>query len=367
MHSHVFSRPLQALIKPCIQAVVLLGLVIASASLAHAQGCVPIKQVGSGTSPLDGEDLNSATPDKWEYTLSYEHFRSDKDYTGPYYNGSRQTKGNSIINVVDQFDSGLSYDFNSQNSVALDIPYFAASRSQLESGTTTRFRTYGRGIGDVRLSADRWLVDPATKPKVNLQLGLALSVPTGTSNQKGWFLTTTGPVLKNLDQSIQPGEGGWGYILQGQAYWKLTTATSLYTSGFYMATPQDTNGTRTSTSLTSETSFNSIYDQYLIRGGVNQVIRQFQGGNFSGSLGVRWEGVPSLDLIGRSDGFRRPGYVLSVDPGLAYDLPHDSFSLNVPVPWYRNRTQSYPDSLTGGHGDAFFADFLIVAAYSHRW
>ena len=87
----------------------------------------------------------------------------------------------------------------------------------------------------------------------------------------------------------------------------------------------------------------------------------------SGSLGGRFEGVPSLDLIGASDGFRRPGYVLSVEPGLSYALPHDSFSISVPIAWYRNRTQSYPEMVHGGHGDAFFADYLIIASYSHKW
>jgi hypothetical protein len=360
------SRPAAGQTKFLLQALACAALLACSAIQAHAQGCVAIKQVGGGGSPLGPDDVTAGATDKWDFSLSYEHFRSDKDYTGPYYNGQRQTLGNSVINVVDQFDGSLSYDIDGRDSVSLDIPYFAATRSQLDYAKV-RYKVAARGIGDIRVAANRWLVDPAKKPIANLQLGFGVSVPTGTSNAKAWVPTANGLVQQNVDQSIQPGQGGWGYILQGQGYRTLTDTTSLYLTGFYLATPQDVNGTRTTQTVASDKANISVEDQYQLRWGVNQILTHCRGGVLSGSLGGRWEGVPADDLIGRSDGFRRPGYVLSIEPGLAYSLPHDSFSLNVPIAWYRNRTQSYPDTLTGAHGDAFFADFLIIAAYSHKW
>jgi hypothetical protein len=342
-----------------------LAVATATAPRARAQGCVPIKEAGDQNAALDG----SAAPgeDKWVLTESYEHFRSYLDFIGSHNNtAARNAAANQVINVVDQTDTSLSYGFDLHDSVSLDVPYFAATRSQLVTGLG-RYKTRAAGIGDVRVSADRWLWNPADHPRGNVSVGLGLSVPTGQSNAKDYFHTTTGLVYKNVDQSIQPGLGGWGYIFEGSAYYNLTPRTSLYANGFYMATPKDTNGTRTSSAITSETAYDSVYDQYELREGVTQQIVRLGHGVLDGSLGGRWEGVPSDDLIGRSDGFRRPGYVLSIEPGLAYVLPHDSFSLSVPVAEYMNRTQSYPDTLTGGHGDAFFAKFLVLISISHKW
>ncbi|HEY1794032.1 MAG TPA: hypothetical protein VGG34_14045 [Opitutaceae bacterium] len=346
-----------------------IALVLSLAALpAHlsAQGCVPIKEMGDSTVDIGGVTTGSAA-DKWDFTESYEHFRSYLDFIGSNNNtAARNAATNQVINVVDQFDSSISYTPDVVDTFTLDVPYFTATRSQQVSGLG-RYKTRGRGIGDTRVTADRWLIDPRTNPRGDISLGLGLSIPTGKSNVKDYFHTKTGLVLENVDQSIQPGEGGWGLIGEFNAYYKLLPSTSLYANGFYMVTPQDTNGTRTTSAITSETAYDSVYDQYELRGGVTQVLWRFNKSVLTGSLGGRWEGVPSDDLIGSSDGFRRPGYVLSVEPGLAYLMPHDSFTFSVPVAEYMNRTQSYPDTLTGGHGDAFFAKFLVLASYSHRW
>ena len=345
-----------------------LSATLLSAPGAHAQGCVAIKEIGDQSVPVDGIAATPTT-DKWEFTETYEHFRSYLDFIGSRNNTpARAALSNQVINVVDQFDSSLTYRFDPRDSATFDLPYFTSTRSSLyEHDGKNRYKTRGRGIGDIRATADRWLFDPATSPKGNLSLGLGLSLPTGTSNVKDYFHTKTGLAYHNVDQSIQPGSGGYGLIFEGSGYYRVTASTAIYANGFYMATPQDTNGTRTQSAITSVTAFNSVEDQYELRAGVSQQLARVRGGILSGSLGGRWEGVPSLDLIGRSDGFRRPGYVLSVEPGLSFTLPHDSFALNVPVAEYMNRTQSYSDMLTGGHGDAFFAKFLVVASYSHRW
>jgi hypothetical protein len=351
----------------------LLALLLALASglafpahRAAAQGCVPIKEMGDQGVPIEGVTSTNGS-DKWTVGENYEHFRSYLDFVGSQNNTpARAALTNQVINVVDQWDTSLTYDFDLRDSASIDVPYFAATRSQLVKNLG-RFKTRSSGIGDTRVNVDRWLLNPANNPRGNISLGLGLNVPTGKSDVKDYFHTTAGLVYKNVDQSIQQGEGGWGYIFEGNAYFRIGSTTTLYANGFYMATPQDVNGTQVGATTTSETSFDSVYDQYEIRGGVTQRLWHFEHGVLNASFGGRWEGVPSNDLIGRSDGFRRPGYVLSIEPGLSLVLPHDSFSLSVPVAEYMNRTQSYPDTLTGGHGDAFFAKFLVLISYAHRW
>jgi hypothetical protein len=90
------------------------------------------------------------------------------------------------------------------------------------------------------------------------------------------------------------------------------------------------------------------------------------------SLGVRYEGVPVEDLIGESHGFRRPGSVFSVEPGLSYMIDRVSINVAVPMALIRDRPQSVTDLetqlLTGNprNGDAAFADYLINVGVAYR-
>ena len=66
-----------------------------------------------------------------------------------------------------------------------------------------------------------------------------------------------------------------------------------------------------------------------------------------------------------SSGFRRPGYVISAEPGVNYRFKSFTAFVTVPVALERNRTKSYSDKLitvadgTDVHGDAAFADYSI--------
>jgi hypothetical protein len=85
------------------------------------------------------------------------------------------------------------------------------------------------------------------------------------------------------------------------------------------------------------------------------------------TFGPRWEGVPARDLIGDSLGFRRPGFAISLMPGMQYSHGRSLLTAEVGKAIYRNRTRSVPDQLTGGHGDAAFADYIWLASYSVRF
>jgi len=80
------------------------------------------------------------------------------------------------------------------------------------------------------------------------------------------------------------------------------------------------------------------------------------------TLGGRLEGTPARDLIGESRGFRRPGFAVSVEPGIVFIKNGWSASVSAPVALYRNRERSVADELTGptAHGDAAFADYMLL-------
>ena len=86
------------------------------------------------------------------------------------------------------------------------------------------------------------------------------------------------------------------------------------------------------------------------------------------------ECIPSKDLIGDSDGFRRPGYIISVEPSAFYTFGKHTVGVNFPIALERNRTRSQIDIARGTnpatgepyHGDAAFADWLLSVTYAFR-
>ncbi len=107
----------------------------------------------------------------------------------------------------------------------------------------------------------------------------------------------------------------------------------------------------------------SIADSYLGRAGVEYTVLPKYGLTFS--MGGRVEGVPVYDLVGGSEWFRRPGYSISIEPGVMANLHGWKIALYTPVTVYNNRERSVADIETGGHGDAAFADYQVLFSIAH--
>ena len=108
-----------------------------------------------------------------------------------------------------------------------------------------------------------------------------------------------------------------------------------------------------------------LADQYLYRGGLSHKVPKIKG--LFASIGGRMEGVPVRNAFGNSDGFRRPGYAIDVDPGFMVSWGKNIWSCNVPWAVERNRKRSVADIEFGGHGDAAFADYGLLISYSRHF
>lgn len=174
-------------------------------------------------------------------------------------------------------------------------------------------------------------------------------------------------MLGPVDQSIQLGDGGVGMITELNAFYALSKKVSMYSNFYYLVNPRETNGVSTarggtpsSAAVSYGSNVMSVPDQYMARAGANISISKFTLG-----AGVRIEGVPVKDLVGGSNGFRRPGYIVSADPSLSFRTKKLTAFLNVPVALERNRLQSVPDKIRTGItksyyiGDAAFADYVV--------
>lgn len=79
------------------------------------------------------------------------------------------------------------------------------------------------------------------------------------------------------------------------------------------------------------------------------------------------KGVPFRDLVGGSEGRRRPGDVIPVEPGVSMTRGNFFASVTAPIAVVRNRVKSVSDYRNGAHGDAAFADFTINATVAWRF
>jgi hypothetical protein len=212
-----------------------------------------------------------------------------------------------------------------------------------------------------------WIWNPKEQGSGNVLLGFGVLFPTGQDSVQNTVTSNGKTVTAPVDYSIQPGQGSWGIPLEWSAF-KNWRASQLYFNGSYTMMLKDLGALRstTTTNPITLTQYNAVSDQYLLEGGVAHPVSKVRG--LTVLFGPRMEGVPARNLlpVGDNLGFRRPGFAVSVEPGIQYVRNDNIFSITIARAIFRDRTRSVPDDLTGGHGDAAFANWVWLASYTFR-
>jgi len=350
-------------------------LLCALSQSGNAQGCVAIRTTGGSLCTMQHPDetTSEAKPDVWQLNVSNRYFNSFRHFVGTVEQKQRLEQHTEVINHVNTTDFSISRDLNSRLSLSIGFPILSTSRSQrTHFGNNDRFVTHSFGIGDLNVTLYRWMMDPLKSHKGNIQLGLGIKFATGDYKYQDYFpVNDSTKELRTVDQSIQLGDGGTGIITSANGYYNFSPLVGLYGNLYYLINPREQNGVPTFRSNPYE-AIMSVPDQYMARLGINY---GFKGSlkNLSAALGGRLEGIPVHDLVGGSEGFRRPGYILDVEPGLNLMVKKSTFFIEVPVAVVRCRPQSVPDkeytAKTGAfkNGDAAFADYLINVGFTTRF
>jgi len=355
-----------------VYAVLVASLAWMHPATARAQGCVAAHSPQPIISGLDPTSQPRSTSFDREHPLrgltistGYRVYNSFRHYVGTVYQVQRQTNHNAVVNHVNLFELDLNYQLTPRFSVIATIPGMEASRH----GQSSPLNAYhSGGIGDVTVGVQSWVWRPPTESHGNIAFSAQLKLPTGISDAHGTHTASNGTTLEEpFDESIQPGDGTWGFSLATQAYRELYWRTSAYFTGSWLFSPQDTTGVLTYRAAPGETVVGAT-DQYLWRGGFSRPVtgvRPLRG--LSLSFGGRMEGVPVRDAFGTSNSFRRPGYVISIEPGMMYN--HGRWGLYASGPWAmeRNRKTSVADYANHTHGDAAFADYSVITGISRSF
>ncbi|RFZ86029.1 hypothetical protein DYU05_02230 [Mucilaginibacter terrenus] len=344
---------------------------------AKAQGCVAIRGTGGLCTMADHPD-SLGSEGAWLFNSNSRYYRSYKHFVGREEQKQRIELGTNVINHTYAQDLTLTRVFNNRWSVSLDVPVISNSRSSLyEHGGKERRTTHSFGVGDITIKAFAWLLDPHKSTKANIQVGLGLKLPTGSYTYTDYFYNTGANGARTLgpvDQSIQLGDGGTGITADVNAFYNFSHNFGLYGTFYYLMSPREENGVSSARgsapsakAVANGSDIMSVPDQLSARIGAN-----YMAGKWNFSAGARYECLTAKDLVGGSNGFRRPGFIISAEPGITYRLHKFSVYTFVPVALVRNRTQSVPDKITTQltgiytQGDAAFADYAVNIGFSFK-
>jgi hypothetical protein len=292
-------------------------------------------------------------------------------FSGDVEQTQREAEGSQEINDSHFIDLRVAYSLNSRWSLDATVPLAINDRSQVVRALNishtilARFHTHSSGLGDLRTVGHFGVRDPKNHPSGNIELGLGVSFPTGDRDVQDTFLVPArrGPVRQThaVDPSIQLGSGGWGAVFEMSAFQQLAPRLTAYLTGTYTATPEEKY-----TPTASLLGDYSIADSYLGQTGLQ--FRIWDRWDLNLSLGGRIEGVPVHDLIGGSQGFRRPGYAVSIEPGVNLMVKGWSAALTTPVAVYRNRLQSVSEQDANLQPVAAgFADWVLFFTISRQF
>jgi hypothetical protein len=205
---------------------------------------------------------------------------------------------------------------------------------------------------------------PRTHERGNVAVKVGVKIPTGSHTLASNFFTAAGAVKFPADQTIQPGDGGWGLVLETRGFRKFTERLNGYGFASYMISPKEQSEVQW---IPESGRYWAVPDVYSARTGIAFAALPDRG--LTLSLGGRIDGIPIHDLIGGGDDetIKRTGYVIFVEPGLSYLRGSGILSLNVPYRLAVNRQKSVFEKRTGALNAGGFAKALVFASYTHRF
>jgi hypothetical protein len=314
------------------------------------------------TSPsLGGQRESFFDAGEWQVGVAYRRLYADQWFVGTRVDESAAPFGRPLYLDIHSLDVSVAYGVSRQTSLTLTLPFAYGTHSRFYADQQ-RHRVEAYGLGDVSLVGNHWVLDPATHAGGNVALGLGIKTPSGNNEFEDEFFNADSTVGRRVvDQAIQLGDGGWGFLVQVQAYQRLLPDMSGYVFGSYLVSPRE----KTAVPAPLPGTTLSVPDVYTARAGLAYAAWMTEG--LSLNLGLRIDGIPLRDLVGGEDGFRRPGYTLFLDPGLALRRGRSELTFSLPLRLHQDFQQSLIDRERDFRGGGDLADYLIYLGLTRRF
>ena len=261
----------------------------------NAQGCVAVRQMGGVNAVGATNSYNLSKKEvmigaNYRYFHSWRHFvgtdeQYERQHTGGGLGADGKDRGNAVNIYSHAVDLNFAYGLTNRIQLYAAIPFVHNERSQVLRQTapvvyTFRYSVFAKGLGDIRIGANYWIINPARADKGNLNIGIGLKLPTGSHDEIDQAPQTNGTYrYAVMDQALQPGDGGLGISLELQGFVKIYKGIYGFANGYYLFNPRESNGSFKSAptvvkdsagnTLGTLTGYN-IYaspDQYFARAG----------------------------------------------------------------------------------------------------
>ena len=327
------------------------------------------------TSPSLGASSGTALNDgQWQFGLVYRYLYADHFYVGHDYHPEKAPAAMPVRIAVNTAQLNLTYAASNRLVLNAAVPIISGMETRAQGDNQLHTRR-AAGLGDVSLVGTMWLGSQPDHPFGNAAFGLGIKAPTGKPARRGSFALANGTLTeRTLDPSIQTGDGGWGIIAQTEAFRHLFHRLAVYGGATYLSNPRAHN----SGTFVFGPAYKGLIaplaatDEYSAHAGITYTAWPRRG--LTASIGGRVDGVPVHDVLGRGDdSFRRPGYAVYVEPGVAFAFGRSplspagsTISLSVPLIVDRNRMPSMIDRAYGQQGGGDFAKFVILLGLARR-
>jgi hypothetical protein len=289
---------------------------------------------------------------------------ADRWFVGREVREDKAPFGQPLLLEIDPLDVSVSYAVTDRWTMTGTLPFSRGTHSRFYADGR-RHRVSAAGLGDMSIVGSAWVFDPRSHPSGNVSLGMGVKSPSGRNDVRDTYFLAQGTTDFTVDQSIQLGDGGWGIVLQGLAFARVSERVSGYASGSYLVTPQNQSSVLQSPSGSFASVYVSIPDVFSASAGLSFGVSRRHG--LAASFSGRVDGIPTRDLTGRSDGFRRPVVLGYLEPSLTLTRGRSTVTLNAPVRVYEDFRPSLIDRQLGSAGGGDLARYLLFAGYQVRF
>lgn len=310
------------------------------------------------------QDSNHLKNGDWQLGVAYRRVTADKWFVGGEVREDKAPFGKPLYLDINSLDFTVDYGVSDRTRLSLTLPFSHGTHSRFYADGE-RHEVSAGGLGDINLMASYWMIDPSRQKSGNAELGIGIKAPTGRNDVTDDYFVPGGKRTFTVDQSIQLGDGGWGFIFQGRAFRELFRDGYGYVSGSYLISPRNQTSVVQAPAGRYSAVRVSVPDVYNMRAGLSYTAWPSRG--IALSLGGRVDGIPLEDLVGESDGFRRPATLGFVEPGISLVRGTDAYSLSVPILVYANLRPSMIDRRFGFAGGGDLAEAPIFLSYQHRF
>src|SRR6478672_1377955 len=164
------------LVRKTLLATLSTAVVLTGTTRARAQGCEPIRF----TTPvsLGGQGEAYQRKNEWRLTLGYRRLASNQWFVGSEDASSRGPGGQSPVFRINTLVADIAFAPTERLQFHLGVPFSGGSFSVIWPDKVRHSQSV-KGIGDVSVLGEAWLLSPRGHPGGNVSVGLGLKAPTG--------------------------------------------------------------------------------------------------------------------------------------------------------------------------------------------